>query len=775
MINLQSKKKPIIVKFHFILRHFFILYSSCFILNSAFSQGPKQWEKIGDKSFADGDYFGASLYYKNALKFDSTNLKLTYKYGESLRSYHEYKKGEEAYQYVYNHDRGVNFPEALFWLATMQKYNGRYSEAQYHYRKFAKIYLDKTSYFVRKAKREISACEVAKKLVLDSVDVAVKNIGDLLNTSHSEFSPIMVNDSIMYFSSMRTDRVSGDFIIVDTADYYLKIYKARKIGNFWEADGELPILINNPAFHAANGTLSPDKKHFYFSRCTHDFKCAIYMSEEKKGQWMNPVILDKNINMAGYTSTQPHVALVEGKEVLFFVSDRPRGRGKLDIWYSTISGKGKRYSNPKNLGPKINSLDSEISPFYDEKSKTLYFSSDWHYGLGGFDIFKSTGSLRSLSQPENMKPPYNSSVNDFYFSIDSEKERGFFTSNREGSITVKGATCCNDIYAFGNEDSVEVIPVTEEEQKIISLEALNKYLPVTLYFHNDEPHPRSWDTTASITYMKSYQDYTAMIGNYKKKYSSDMAGEDSVNAVEDIESFFFDYADKGVQDLELFTELLLKELEKGQKIALKIKGYASPLAKTDYNVNLTLRRISSMMNYMKAYNDGVYVPYLNKTADNEGSLEFIKIPFGEYKANTTVSDNWHDQRNSVYSRKAALERKIEIISVSQSDKDSVYAEISFENEIHDFGYVKPGKKLIHVFSFTNTGKEDLIISNVKSSCGCTVPLWPKEAIKPNKKAEITVVFDTRGKIGKQVKSVTLYTNANPETKVLTVTSEIVKD
>jgi hypothetical protein len=218
--------------------------------------------------------------------------------------------------------------------------------------------------------------------------------------------------------------------------------------------------------------------------------------------------------------------------------------------------------------------------------------------------------------------------------------------------------------------------------------------------------------------------------------------------------------------------LLLKELEKGQKIRVTVKGYASPLAKTEYNVNLTLRRIASLINYLKEYDNGVFLPYINQKAENGGSLSFVKIPFGEYKADINVSDNFHDQRNSVYSRKAALERKIEIISVSQVLKDSLYPEITFSNEIFDFGAKKENEKLTHQFTFVNTGKKDLKIYNVTTECGCTIASYSKEPIRPGASGSIEVTFDTSGKKGKQVKSVNVISNAQQVLKTLSITAEV---
>ena len=133
---------------------------------------------------------------------------------------------------------------------------------------------------------------------------------------------------------------------------------------------------------------------------------------------------------------------------------------------------------------------------------------------------------------------------------------------------------------------------------------------------------------------------------------------------EEIDVFFRDYLDKGVSDLHLFLDLLLTELQKGRKIQLTISGYASPLANTDYNVNLTLRRISSLVNYIRTYDNGIFAPFMDINAKGRGHLSILKIPLGDYRAGEKVSSNLKDKRSSVYSKSAAMERKIEITSVN---------------------------------------------------------------------------------------------------------------
>ena len=99
----------------------------------------------------------------------------------------------------------------------------------------------------------------------------------------------------------------------------------------------------------------------------------------------------------------------------------------------------------------------------------------------------------------------------------------------------------------------------------------------------------------------------------------------------------------------------------------------------------------------------------------------------------------------------------------------------FEQSEFDFGTVKEGAVVEHVFKFTNTGNAPLVIQNAAGSCGCTVPEWPKEPIAPNATGEIKVKFDSRGKLGVNKKTVTIIANTNPESTVLTLNGTVNAD
>lgn len=731
-----------------------------FVALGANAQSLKQWTKFGDAAADKGDHYGAALYYRQALDMEPGKLQLQWKYAEALRGYNHYEVAEEYYGKVYKKDRGKIYPEGLFWLATMQKCNGHLEESIDSWKRLQQKHKqDKASYTYRKATQEMAACAFALGLKEDSLELEVENLGPDINTTESEFSAFLPfdNDSSLYFSTLRGN-VNEAFEV--SGEYVVRIHSGT-LGR--SADhGPLDSLINASGTHNANGTFNLSGNQFYFSRCNEDHGCKLMVANKLGNRWSVPQ-LASGLN-GGHTSTQPMIAKVDGKEVLFFSSDRSGGQGKLDIWYAISDGEG--FGPPQNAGAHINSIDNEITPFWSEAEQQLYFSSDWHKGLGGYDIFKA-GLLSG--EPQNLGYPINTHTNDVYYAHYPDYGFALLASNRKGSLAVKGETCCNDIYRVQLEpDSVE-----EEIPEFTTLEELNRYLPVTLYFHNDEPNPRSTDTTTALSYTETYEAYRALLPVYEKEYATGLKGDEASQAKEDINAFFVEKVEQGAIDLEVFTKLLLNELAKGQKVELTVKGFASPLAKTDYNVNLTSRRVQSLINYMNNYRGGVFRQYMEREAKNGGSLSFVKIPFGEYKAGSLVSDNLNDLRNSVYSRAAALERKIEIISVQQAASDSLGPLPQFDREIVDLGTVQFREEVEATFKLSNVGDQPLEILSVVPDCGCTMPNLENSLLAPGESTTITLQYNGTGDAGKFVKNVTLITNAENPERVISLSGELV--
>lgn len=493
----------------------------------------------------------------------------------------------------------------------------------------------------------------------DTLPIEIHELSTVINTPYSEYNAVLFRDSSFYFSSLRPESEE------DNDNYFsqfwsTKIYQSQLTIGGYSVPRALPRSINNDKYYNCNFTFNEGRDILIFSRCEREsgkeLQCNLWRSDKEHGHWTTPKILNKRINLPGSTTTQPCWVDYENYSVMYFVSNRPKGYGDMDIWYCIY--KNDHFDDPINAGSIINTKDNEITPFYDKKNERLYYSSDEpRKTIGGYDVFYSKGVMSQWEQPTNAGVPINSEANDFYFTVNQHNNDGYFVSNRPKNAEDDADTCCSDIYTF--HPIVEEDTTTRQDSVITdtleNIEKIEVLLPITLYFHNDEPDPRTTQTTTKQNYRNTLANYVALKSTYKIEYAKGLKGEQALQAEKAIEQFFTDSVENGFRKLEEFSSLLINDLEAGNTIKIEVCGFASPLHKSDYNVNLSSRRIASFVNYLKEYQNGLFLPYFAKN-----KIIIDAIPEGSALAHKDVSDNINDKRNSVYSIAASRERKIQV-------------------------------------------------------------------------------------------------------------------
>lgn len=740
----------------------------CFLLllllvnGLSYSQTYIQMVDFADEKMIERDYLEAMYYYEKAMKIDSNSVEILWKMAEVNRFNKDYQKAEYYYQKVYDREKAKIYKLSIFWLASMQHYNGKYQLSMRHWRLAKKVYKrNRKGYHYLKSTQEFRSCLWAKRVFGDTAKLNVSPIGDPIGSKDAELAPVIYNNKLIY-TALKADSITDNQTVL-SEDYHFQLFESTIFNRTFSKSTLLKNSKLN-GYHVANGTFSEDGKRFYFSRCDDDYNCKIFVGTISKGKIINVDSLGDIINDDNKRTTMPHIAMVDGKEILFYASDREDGYGGLDIWCSEIKDKNQ-FSKPRNLGRRINTPDDDISPFYDSKNEQLYFSSSWHSGFGGHDIFsakKMYGRVQ-FSVPLNMGIPINSAQNDTYFIIDKKQGDYYFSSNRIGVAYAKNPTCCNDIFLVQNE--IESEEELKKLERFSSLEDLNKKLPVTLYFHNDRPNPKTNDTTSTIDYMVSYNRYLDLKTKYKKEYSKGLVGDDSEEAKEDIEDFFVEFIEQGIVDLDIFCRLLIKELNKGNDLVIVIKGFASPLAKSDYNVNLTKRRINSLVKYLLIKDNGIFKPFIES-----GALSFEAVPFGEYTADKFVSDNVKDKKNSIYNRKAAIERKIEIQSVQINN--NFQQSFEFNKQVHDFGIIENKNIQTAEFTIKNTSDTLLIVKELINECPCIQSQINTKTILPGESQIIKVEFNPENQKGLIVRRVLVVFEGDVLSKEIAVTVEV---
>ena len=409
------------------------------------------------------DWYNALDNYQEYFKENKDDA-IRYKIAQLQLKIKDYKRAERSYNRIVNRSRrkGANpfLPQARFEYAQILKMNGTYDEAIQQFQLYISEEEDLEK--IELAKMELTGAEMA--LEMDPVKgMIVENAGPNVNGKQSEYSPVMYTDNQMYFAAMEGKKV----IVLDgneKDDYYSKIFISDRQGeDGWTKAKEIKgPNLNRAGYHIGNLTTTADGRLMFFTRARlegNELKeSKLYVSAQSPDGW-SPAKMVDGIN-GDYIVKQPAIGELFGNEVLFFVSDMSGGYGGFDIYYSTRAGES--FTPPVNLGESINTKFNDETPYYVDGK--LFFSSRGYPGFGGFDIFSSLWNGSNWSAPQNLGKPYNSSVDDMYFSIDKDGFFGLLASNRPGTNSVHASTCCNDIYTVRKEKiSLDLLAKAFEE------------------------------------------------------------------------------------------------------------------------------------------------------------------------------------------------------------------------------------------------------------------------------------------------------------------------
>lgn len=432
-----------------LLLNLLLCFGACLIvIHSSSGQSPtkKKFIEAAEKEFADKNFYGALLYYNEALEFDKNDPIILFKSAESARQFNAYNKAAEKYQYLIDTLRDNTQPIAIYWLAKMKQSAGKYAEARKYYDIYLSEFGNIDTLYTAKTKKELASLDYAESLhAKPKKNIKLDKLGENINSPASEVAGNIIHDEF-YFSSMKYKESNPLALPARDISKLLKQSKDSLVLLIPGYLNERDLLISNAAINS-DGTL------IYYTICNYingsELTCEIYRSNiDQNGQLSNETKLPELINLPGTTSTHPHLTMdkISGKEILYFVSNRQGGAGGLDIWYCLIDAKFG-FSEPVNLS-EINTADNDITPFYNKGSDFLYFSSDGREGLGGYDVYKSGKINNEFGGVINAGTPLNSSYHDIYYFEKEDGNTAFLSSNREGSFFLDSyfESCCYDIY-----------------------------------------------------------------------------------------------------------------------------------------------------------------------------------------------------------------------------------------------------------------------------------------------------------------------------------------
>ncbi|MHC1706774.1 MAG: OmpA family protein [Bacteroidales bacterium] len=603
--------------------------------------------KKGDKFYEYGSratYIQALEYYLLANDFNPSNAELNYKIGN-------------CYLYSLNKSRAAFFlekayaihpkvsPDIKFLLGEAYFFNQDIDNAVMNYSEYLKEQpKDAPEERISNIRKNLDLCDVARKFMAAPECYIIENLGSTINTVFPEYAPVITADeSKMLFTSCRDNTLGGGRDPVDLF-FYEDIYISPKKG---EDEWSIPIHPERPLnceYHDATVGLSPDGQRLLMYR--GDNGGDLLESRQTGDGYGEPKALPKPINSSWHESSASYSP---DQNTLYFVSDRPGGVGGHDI-YSCKREKNNRWGEAINLGPVINTEKDETGVFMHPDGKTLYFSSQGHVTMGGYDFFSSTLENGKWTTPRNLGFPLNTTDDDVFIVISADGRHGYFASYRAEGLGEK------DIYRVtflggdkplvdNNEDNLLASIIEPFKQAKLAPTQVRKSKQLALVKGTvyDAEKRNPLDATIDITNNSNSElvnsfEFKGLTGNYLitlpagNNYGIAIKAEgylfhsENMNIPEN-QSYFEQIRDIPMDKVEVGKKIILRNIffdfdqstmkpesraELGQLISLlkeipgltlEITGHTDNRGTQEYNLELSGNRAKEVLDYL--VNNGI--------------------------------------------------------------------------------------------------------------------------------------------------------------------------
>ncbi len=337
--------------------------------------------------------------------------------------------------------------EMWYYAGTTYQMNNRFDDAIRCYQELRKK-MD-TPEGIKSMNRLIETCENGKKLMGTPVAVRVENLGDNVNSPYPDYAPVFTSgDQLLLFTSKRKGTTGGN--MDDEGHYFEDVYMSRNMSEngAWTSAGKLDTSYKmkrkgplrylftkaenvseiNTHDHDGSIAVSPDGQKLYIYRYSDMWQATV----NENGKWTRPKRMHEQID--GKSSHEPSMCISPDGNTMYFVSDRVGGFGGKDIYRAEKLANGN-WGVPINLGPNVNTPYDEESPYVAADNQALYFASEGHNSMGGFDVFKSPNENGQWMKPENLGYPINNGGDDLFFVPCTAGDRcGYYASMQHNTL-----------------------------------------------------------------------------------------------------------------------------------------------------------------------------------------------------------------------------------------------------------------------------------------------------------------------------------------------------
>lgn len=564
----------------------------------------------GNDDYVENLYLIALTHFLVAQEFNPDNAKLNYRIGVCYLFTNQ-KYESLKYLRTANQIDSTQFSDIDYRFGQAYQFVLKFDKAIKHYKKYM---AEVTISSKRKAEveKKIEECNNGLYLTMHPVAGMVINLKDI-NTECPEYSPMLTADQEkMIFTSRRKGTTGGKKDAFDMV-YYEDIYESNKFNNIWGPAKQIEGDINTNK-HDANVGLSNDGQTLYIYRSDKN-NGDIYASHLEGSIWGNPKALPEPIN-SKYRETC--VSLSPDKNTIYFVSNRKNSFGGQDIYFCNKKEDGT-WGEAINIGDSINTKYNEDGVFIHPDDKTLYFSSQGHNTMGGFDIFKSVKNENGTwGKPENIGYPINTAEDDLSIVVSADGQTGYYTStksdgygdkdiykikfsetdekNKDAKLTLVKGVILDKNSRIPIEANIEIVD-NEKQEKIAEFKSnketgeflvslpVGKNYALTILKEGYLFHSENFDLVDSLDFQSINLDISL--------------DDIKVNSTVVLRNIFFDYGEDKLKDnSKLELSRILKLLEQYPKMKLEISGHTDNVSSYKFNLKLSKKRAKAVANYL---------------------------------------------------------------------------------------------------------------------------------------------------------------------------------
>lgn len=487
-------------------------------------------------------------------------------------------------------------PPVHYILGNLYFNTGYFEKALKSFRQYADYDLSEQERLL--VEQRIENASVAYELKKKPVPFDPINLSHNVNTVNDEYVNAISADGSMMIFTVRSPHFESGSLRQFKEEFYVSWFIQRE----WSAATKFDHLSGSSESEGALA-LSYDNRYIFFTSCHRPDgygSCDLYFSLKQGDKWSDPKNLGPVVNSPRWES-QPSFSS-DGR-TLYFASSRAGGFGGSDIWKVVLQIDGT-WSSPENLGDNINTMEDEMSPYVHADGKTLYFSSRGHPGLGGADLFMSRQDINgNWSKPRNLGYPINTLADEINLIVDPDGLTAYISSDLPKG---KGGY---DIYRFELHDSIKPLPVSYVKG-IIRHENTRKPIEANielLELRNGETIVKSRSdaiTGEFLAVLPTGSDYALNVNQKGFLFYSHHFALDAVSGLYD----------------PVLLDIYLKPIGQGQSAILKNVFFAYNSYELENVSRVELNRLVDFMNS----NPGVELEISGHT-DNTGSEEYNQI------------------------------------------------------------------------------------------------------------------------------------------------------